>query len=784
MGVGNIRPFRGWLRLLGPARAPVWSRPKRHRSVMADCAIEELEARTLFSAGPLGPTLDFASGFAGSSGVLTYNGSATIHGTSAQLTDGGKYEAGSVFSTNAVDVSRFSNQFTFQLTNANADGFTFTIQGNGPTALGPAGGGLGYGPDTPGHPPGIPSSLAVKFDLYNNAGEGTDSTGEYTDGASPTVPAIDLSNSGIDLHSGEVFQVTMTYDGTTLDVTITDTSTQASTTQSYAVNIPQVIGSDTGYVGFTGGTGAQTAVQDILTWSYTPPPAAPTSLTATRITTTEVDLHWKNVATDATGIEILRQLGNNSPQVVATSLPPTTNSYSITGLLPGSPYTFEVVAIDSSGPSGTARLSVDTLPTPMTGFNRLVLAISPGGPGAGAFVADTDFHGGTISVGTHANINSSAISNPPPQSVLQHGRYGDFTYTISHLTAGASYAVRLDFVEYIFDAAGARVFNVAINGTQVLRNFDIWSEAGGENIALAETFAARASARGTITITFTSVVNNSMVNGIEIYGPGQDEGNGKNPGGGKPSGQGSNTDGGQGDGPSGDGSGSSPTRTGSGSGSTNGDRGSSPPVTTGTVSPNGDTGAVSGSGASPPAIHFEGAGSTGPGGQPNSFRHDNAIGSSSAASSGGDAPGSGSSADSGESGPSSHAHAAARGKSPNNRPTATTPQITAAGRPFRPASQAADQLFAGAVQLPALDFGKLGQALDALGNQLDSATRSHSQEIALAAALSAAASVGYTVWSVNQSRLAQAALGGAPLAFAFDQFDPLAYLDAWERSRR
>ena len=223
--------------------------------------------------------LNFSSGFAGSASLLTYNGSAKINGTSAELTDGGGREAGSVFSTNAVDVTKFSNQFTFQLTSANADGFTFTIQGSGPTALGPDGGGLGYGPDTPGGTPGIPNSVAVKFDLYNNAGEGTDSTGEYTDGASPTTPAIDLSSTGINLHSGDVFDVVMGYDGTTLDVTITDTSTNASASQAYTVNIPQVIGSNTGYVGFTGGTGGETAVQNILTWTYSPTattvPAAP-----------------------------------------------------------------------------------------------------------------------------------------------------------------------------------------------------------------------------------------------------------------------------------------------------------------------------------------------------------------------------------------------------------------------------------------------------------------------------------------------------------------------------
>ena len=70
--------------------------------------------------------------------------------------------------------------------------------------------------------PGIPNSVAVKFDLYDNYGEGPDSTGLYTEGASPTIPAIDMSSSGVNLHSGDMFNVHMTYDGSTLSMTITD----------------------------------------------------------------------------------------------------------------------------------------------------------------------------------------------------------------------------------------------------------------------------------------------------------------------------------------------------------------------------------------------------------------------------------------------------------------------------------------------------------------------------------------------------------------------------------
>ncbi len=214
-------------------------------------------------------SINFGSGFSNPAG-LQFNGSTDLDDSRLQLTNGGANEAGSAFYTSLVDVATFTSDFTFQLSDPDADGFTFTIQ-NSPSAakaLGPSGGGLGYGPDTPGGTPGISQSVAIKFDLYDNAGEGPDSTGLYTDGASPTTPAIDLTSSGIDLHSGDTMGVHLTYDGTTLGMTITDNVANATFTQNWPINIPQVVGGQQAYVGFTGGTGGETSSQKIETWTY------------------------------------------------------------------------------------------------------------------------------------------------------------------------------------------------------------------------------------------------------------------------------------------------------------------------------------------------------------------------------------------------------------------------------------------------------------------------------------------------------------------------------------
>jgi hypothetical protein len=205
-------------------------------------------------------TVDFSNGFANPAG-LQLNGSAQVNGSALELTDGGNGEAGSAFTTSAVNVSTFSTSFQFQLLNPNADGFTFTLQSNNPSALGGGGGNLGYG--------GIGNSIAIKFDLFNNAGEGINSTGLFINGASPTNSgSVDLTGSGINLHSGDTFAVNLTYNGTTLSETIVDTKTGASFTTSYTVNIPQILGGPDAFVGFTGGTGALTATENILGWRF------------------------------------------------------------------------------------------------------------------------------------------------------------------------------------------------------------------------------------------------------------------------------------------------------------------------------------------------------------------------------------------------------------------------------------------------------------------------------------------------------------------------------------
>ena len=145
-------------------------------------------------------------------------------------------------------------------------------------------------------------------------------------------------------------------------------------------------------------------------------------------------------------------------------------------------------------------------------------AISNSGGGDAFFAADEDFTGGGAATPTTATISTtSAGANAAPMAVYQTQRVGTFTYTIPGMVAGSTHTVLIHFAEIYFSAAGDREFNVAINGTNVLTNFDQFAAAGGKDIAVVKTFTATANSSDQIVVAFTSgAVNQPSVAGLEI----------------------------------------------------------------------------------------------------------------------------------------------------------------------------------------------------------------------------------------------------------------------------
>jgi hypothetical protein len=141
--------------------------------------------------------------------------------------------------------------------------------------------------------------------------------------------------------------------------------------------------------------------------------------------------------------------------------------------------------------------------------------INAGGPAVAPYAADTGFSGGSTI--NHADkIDLSGVTSPAPMAAYQTARIGTFSYTLGGFAAGSSHTVRLHFAETYFTKAGARVFNVSLNGASVLTSFDIYAAAGAKDKAVVRPFTAAANASGAYVIAFTRLVDNSLVSAIEI----------------------------------------------------------------------------------------------------------------------------------------------------------------------------------------------------------------------------------------------------------------------------
>lgn len=194
------------------------------------------------------------------------NSPATIASDVLTLTDGANNEAKSAFFNAPVYVGAFAASFTYQdLLGNGADGVTLMFQNSsaGTSALGGAGGGLGYYPD-PGTTVIVPS-VAIQFKIYNSSQISFNTNGLTPEhGGNPWV-----NTTPVDLRSGNPISVIMQYGQGALLVTLTDAVAQVSFATSYNVSLTNMLGGSTAYIGFSGGDGAIASIQQISAFTYT-----------------------------------------------------------------------------------------------------------------------------------------------------------------------------------------------------------------------------------------------------------------------------------------------------------------------------------------------------------------------------------------------------------------------------------------------------------------------------------------------------------------------------------
>jgi fibronectin type 3 domain-containing protein len=110
-----------------------------------------------------------------------------------------------------------------------------------------------------------------------------------------------------------------------------------------------------------GGSSANSNIVTAVTLNTTP--KAPSGLTATAASQTEVDLAWINNATNAASNSIQRSPDSSTWTTIA-SIDPSQTSYADTSVAAGTTYYYRVVAVNNGGTGASSGVKVSTPPNP------------------------------------------------------------------------------------------------------------------------------------------------------------------------------------------------------------------------------------------------------------------------------------------------------------------------------------------------------------------------------------------------------------------------------------
>jgi uncharacterized protein YjdB len=324
-------------------------------------------------------------------------------------------------------------------------------------------------------------------------------------GTNVPVTGVSVSPTTVSINSGGTSQLTATVspsNATNKSVTWSSSNTSVATVSSSGL-----------VTGVAGGT---------ATITVTTVDGAKTATSAVTITSVNVPVTGVSVSPTTVSIN-----SGGTSQLTATVSPSNASNKSVIWSSSNS----AAATVSSTGlvtgvAVGAATITVTTVDGAKTATSAITVTvaadinINSGGSATGIFSADQYYSGGTAYTNTATIDMSQITSNPPPVAIFSTERYGAFSYTIPNRTAGSAQTVTLYFADTYVTASGQRVFNVSINGTTMLSNFDIYASAGGQNKAIARSWSTTANSSGQVVIQFSTVTQNPKVNGISVAGGG------------------------------------------------------------------------------------------------------------------------------------------------------------------------------------------------------------------------------------------------------------------------
>ena len=346
--------------------------PKRGSIRVAVLAVASLMSSAALASAQCPASPNYSPDFSANQSCLSLNGNLNGATSSAFPTFGppltpqqpvsnvlrltpaaGGWASSAWYSTAQNVTAAFSTTFAFQLGGSTsaipADGIAFVIQNSGTTALGPQGCGIGFGgSNSCGSPTsGIPSSVAIEFNTYNNGSpvdpNSANDVAIQSCGASPNLVdyasncnlAFNTLTGGINLTDGAVHIVTVKYTPST------STNCGVSGTQSCSTLDVVLDGTDlfpggvlfdmtsitgggtTAFVGFTGSTGGSNEEQDITNWIFAPTVTQTAPVTGNTPTTFNVNGGFNPTTPAGYNFSAQQTTTNQNLQMVVTTIPLT-----------------------------------------------------------------------------------------------------------------------------------------------------------------------------------------------------------------------------------------------------------------------------------------------------------------------------------------------------------------------------------------------------------------------------------------------------------------------------
>lgn len=133
------------------------------------------------------------------------------------------------------------------------------------------------------------------------------------------------------------------------------------------------------------------------------------------------------------------------------------------------------------------------------------------------FIGDTYFTASSV-----GPVVTNPISGTFNDALYQSERISNinldpFGYAIP-VPSNGTYSVSLHFAEIAFESNGQRVFDVLVEGTTVLNDYDIHAAASGANTAVVENILNVDVNDGVLDIEFVAVTERAKISGIEVFG--------------------------------------------------------------------------------------------------------------------------------------------------------------------------------------------------------------------------------------------------------------------------